>query len=90
MVDVTSRAKSVLHEALELSGFGTETGLRLRRQEGKLTLDVDQAGTNDRSITHEGRTVLIIDQELDREMGEVRVDIGEDPNGPELVMRMPA
>ncbi len=89
MVDITSRAKSVLHEALELSGFGSETGLRLNRQQGNLTLDIDRAGVNDRAITYGSRTVIIIDRELDHEMGDVCVDIGEDPNGPELVVRRP-
>lgn len=87
MIELSRLAATVLLESLQASGAGHDTGLRLEGREGQFTLRLDSPGENDRVIRHSEGVVLIVDHDVEANLGEAFIDVEEGPKEYELVMR---
>ena len=87
MVEVSELAATAMVRSLHESGTGPSKGFRLKKQEDKLTLEIDSPAENDRVIRHELAIALIVDQGIEEEVGDVVIDVEETPGGPKLIMR---
>ena len=87
MIHVSEIAAIVLLESLQASGVEPNKGLRLKKQDRRLTLKVDTANDNDRVIWHNKCAVLIVDQDTEEEIGDAMVDVDEKPEEARLVLR---
>jgi hypothetical protein len=87
MIMVSDQAKAVLWESLQQSGIPPDRGLRLQPSDDGFVLEVDRPTEDDRVIRHRDVPVLIIDGDLDENIDELLIDIGEGPQGPQLTLR---
>ena len=87
MIELTDLAALVMVESVESSGAGREKGLRLQPKGEDLSLKIDSPGENDRVIWHNGAIALIVDKDLETEIGNATIDIEDDPEEPYLVIR---
>ena len=87
MVNVSDLAASVLLETMKASGVTEDQGLRLVTNEGRLSLNIDSANSDDRVIEHDGANVLIIEKSVDESLGNILIDVQETPSGPQLVIK---
>ncbi len=87
MVEVSELAASALVQSLQASGVDPEQGFRLTRQEDRFALEIDNPGTEDLVIKHEGAIALIVDPDTQDEVGDVLIDVEDRPDGPQLMMR---
>lgn len=87
MVELSELAATALVESVHASGVGVDKGFRLRKQEDKFALEIDSPAENDRVIKHQDAVVLIVDQGVEEEIGDVLIDVEERPGGPQLIMR---
>lgn len=79
MISISVPAATALLGSLQASGIEPERGLRLTKEEGeRLTLCLDIPGDNDRVIKHEGSTLLIIDNDMEKDVGDALIDIDEE------------
>lgn len=79
MIEVTDIAASALLESLQASGIDSERGLRLTKEEGEqLTLSLDSPGDNDRIIKHRDSILIIVDRDMEKDLGSALIDIGDD------------
>jgi hypothetical protein len=90
MISVSRLAASVLFETLKESRMETGQGLRLIKIEKGFTLELDTPMQSDRVVRYEGDIVLIVDEDLEKEMGDARIDVEENSHGRGLVMRRAA
>jgi hypothetical protein len=87
MLSVSRLAASVLLETLKESGVKTGQSLRLAQIEKGFTLELDTPTQSDRVVRYEGDVVLIVDRDLEDEIGDVRIDVEENAHGRGLVIR---
>jgi len=90
MISVSQLAASVLFETLKESGVQNGQSLRLVKIEKGFTLEVDTPKQSDRVVRYEGDVVLIVDRDLENEIGDARIDVEENSHGRDLVMRRAA
>ena len=87
MISVSRLAASVLFETLKESGVQTGQSLRLVKIEKGFTLELDIPKETDRVVRYEGDVVLIVERDLENEIGDARIDVEENAHGRNLVMR---
>ena len=87
MVEVSELAASVLVQSLQASGISSDEGFRLTKREEGFTLEVDSPAKDDRVIRQGGAIALIVDQDIEDEVGDVLIDVEDRPDGPQLMMR---
>lgn len=87
MIGISEVAVKVLAEGLQASGVEPEKGLRLSEEGSNLTLGLDTPKENDRVVSQDGQSVLIINQELEERVGDALIDIEQTSEGPALIMR---
>lgn len=86
MIEVSSLAKTVLHETLRSCGVLPLNGLRLSQGEEGFILALDYPGPKDRIIEDREEMVLIVDRELESEIGDAFIDVREIDDRAELVI----
>lgn len=87
MVEVSELAATAMGQSLRASGVGPDKGFRLRKREKRFTLEIDNPAEDDQVIRHEEAIVLILDQDVKEEIGNIVIDVEERPEGPQLIMR---
>ncbi len=87
MIQVSEMAAIALLESLQASGVEPDKGLRLKKEDSKLTLKVDTPDNNDRVIWHSKCAVLIVDRDTEEKIGDALVDVDEKPEDARLVLR---
>jgi hypothetical protein len=75
MIGLSELAATVLVESLQASGIGREKGLRLKPKGKRYTLQLDTPGNNDRIIRYKGAIALIVDKNVEINVGNATIDI---------------
>jgi len=87
VVLVSQLAASVMYEALRASKVEYGNCLRLVKRKTQFVLLLDKPSRTDRVIRYKESIVLIIDERLEIELGNARIDVEEMIEGRNLVMR---
>jgi hypothetical protein len=87
VIQVSEIAAIALLESLQASGVGADRGLRLKKEDNKMTLKVDNPKNNDRVIRYDECTVLIVDQDTEEKIGDATVDVDKKSEEARLVLR---
>lgn len=84
-MQVTEQAKAIFASLLD--GRGEGQVLRLSVAEGGRILTLDQARPGDLTFRHGGRAVLVIAEEVARDLWGLRIDAEEEESGARIVLR---
>jgi Fe-S cluster assembly iron-binding protein IscA len=88
MLNVTERAKAKLKELLETESDDRSVGLRLgRATSGALGVFPDRERADDQVVEHEGAPVLLLGQEIAKNVADTTIDYEEGGPGTGLVIR---
>ncbi len=87
MFSMTEAAGAHLAGILERDEAREDVFVRLEEEEGGLTLRLGPAHPGDSTFAHEGRTVLVIHDELCQELADSTLDVEDTNEGPQLRLR---
>ncbi len=87
MLTVTPAARERLTRKLLRKKAGEDEAMRVTPKAGGWKLAVDRARPADTAITHEGRTLLLLDKETSQAMTNVTLDVKDTSAGPRLKLR---
>ena len=87
MIQMTELAANVLVQSLHVSGVSPEKGFRLTKKEDKFALEIDSPAEDDRVIEHGGAIALMVGEGIEKEVGDVVIDVEDRPDGPQIMMR---
>jgi len=87
MIEVTELAANVLVQSLNMSGVSPDKGFRLTKQEDRFALKIDSPVAADRVVEHGGAVALMVDEGIEKEVGDVLIDVEDRPDGPQLMIR---
>ena len=85
-IRLSKLAGEVLFQTIKESNIPLDKGLRIERFEGGLTLVTDRPSKDDRVIKKGRGIVLIIDKQLEEQVGEALIDISNISNKLKLVI----
>jgi hypothetical protein len=74
MLSVTKPALERLSHKLTRRGVAKGMALRFARGEGRWTLLLDRQSAGDTAFSHDGRTVLLLDQAVSEAMADLTLD----------------
>jgi len=83
MLTVTEAASARLAEILKQEEFPEEAAIRFVREAGGLRLQSDNERPGDTTFQHEGRTVLLLDEQVSELLADETLDV----DGPKLALR---
>ncbi len=86
MLDVTTAARGRLLEKLVHKATAEEMALRFTQKPGGWKLRPDEARPGDTTFTHEGRNVLLLDEETSQAMADLVLDVRSTDAGPRLTL----
>jgi hypothetical protein len=86
MLSVTEAACGLLADNLSRSQVPDDTALRVVREGGNLTIRPDQASDDDVTFDHDGKPLLVMDEEMAQELDNRILDVEETPDGPRLAL----
>jgi Fe-S cluster assembly iron-binding protein IscA len=86
MLTVTQDARSVLADILDQGNAPEDVALRLVAESGALHLKPDQERPEDTSFDVDGKTVLVVDEQLASDLSDVVLDAQQTPDGPQLTL----
>ena len=86
MIQVTERARETFKNKLELIKR-PDVMLRLGRTDSGLGVFPDTLKDDDQIIEHDGRAVLLIDQEVSETLADTTIDVEEHAGGARFVVR---
>src|SRR5262245_38223453 len=86
MIQVTERARETLKNRLELIER-PDVMLRIGRTDSGLGVFPDLLKDDDQIIEHDGRSVLLIDQEVSETLADTTIDVEEHADGAHFVVR---
>jgi hypothetical protein len=87
MIQVSEIATMAILETLQASAVEPDKGLRLKRENTGLSLNIDTTKNTDTIIWHDENIILIIDRETEKKIGDALVDVDDGPEGARLVLR---
>jgi hypothetical protein len=87
MLTVTRGAGVRLLRKLARKGATDEIAMRVTRKTRGWKLRLDHARPADTAITHEGRIVLLLDEEVSQAMADMTLDVSSTQAGPRLTLR---
>lgn len=87
MIGLSEIAAKALVESLQEIGVGSEKGLRLSLKGDQPVLELDNLGKNDHLIMHNGAIALIVDKDIEAEIGDAFIDVEGDSDDPYLSIR---
>jgi len=90
MISISQLAASVLFKTLKESEVHGGQSLRIVKEHEGFVLQLDSPVETDRVIRYEGAIVLIVNKDLENELGDARIDVEETTEGRDLVMRRSA
>lgn len=86
MLQVTDAATEHLNKLLGDSGAPDEAAIRVVVEERGLTLRLDNVRPGDSSFEHDGKTVLVLDEQVSQMLDDKTMDIEETGEGPRLAI----
>jgi hypothetical protein len=87
MLTVTPGAGARLLGKLARKGAADEVAMRFMRRTNGWRLRLDHARPADTAITHEGRIVLLLDEQVSQAMADMTLDVRKTETGPRLALR---
>jgi len=87
MIQVTERARETFKNKLEDLIERPGVMLRIGRTDSGLRIFPDTLEDNDQIIEHDGRAVLLIDQEVSETLADTTIDVEEQADGAHFVVR---
>ncbi|MCP4250960.1 MAG: hypothetical protein GY778_28315 [bacterium] len=86
MLTVTPAARECLSARLARKQAADDVAMRFTRRKGGWRLRPDQAGAADTAFTHEGRSVLLLDEAVSKAMANMTLDTKE--SGPRTGLKL--
>lgn len=87
MLKVTDAARNRLLSKLMLRKGSEGEAFRFTRKKGGWKLRIDHARPNDTKLTHNGRDVLLLDQDVSRNMSKLTLDVTSMDSQQRLTLR---
>jgi Fe-S cluster assembly iron-binding protein IscA len=87
MIQVTERARETFKTRLEDLIERPDVMLRIGRTDAGLGVFPDTLKDDDQIIEHDGRAVLLIDQEVSETLADTTIDVEEHADGARFVVR---
>jgi Fe-S cluster assembly iron-binding protein IscA len=87
MIQVTERARETVKNRLEDLSERLGVMLRIGRTDSGLGIFPDTLKDDDQVIEHDGRAVLIINQEVSERLADTTLDVEEHADGAHFVVR---
>ena len=87
MIQVTERARETFKNKLEDLIERPGVMLRIGRTDSGLGIFPDRPNDDDQIIEHDGRAVLLIDQEVAETLADTTIDVEEHDDGARVVVR---
>ena len=84
MLNMTDAAAGYLNRVLDESNASSDTAVRLLVAADGLRATFDTERPGDASLNHEGRTVLLLDEQASQVLSERTLDVQPTPDGPRL------
>lgn len=84
MFSITETAGAHLAGLLEREEAPEDVVVRLEQSEDGLAIRLGNAHPGDSAFTHEGRTVLVLDDEICQELADSKLDVEDTDEGPQL------
>jgi len=87
MIGVTERAKSALKEILTSKVDNPQACFRLQADDqGQIGIIIDIEMPGDKTVEHEGSTLLVAEQQLAESMNHLAIDIDDSSEGSHLII----
>ena len=87
MLKVTDAARNRLLSKLVSRKASDSEAFRFTRKKGGWKLRIDQAQPNDTKLAHQGRDVLLLDQDVSRNMSKLTLDVTSVDSNQRLTLR---
>ena len=87
MLSVTDAATEHLTAILTEIQATDEQAVRLVCAEDGVSLAVDSAQNGDTTFEHQGKTILVLDEQAAERLGESTLDVEDTEEGPQLGLR---
>ena len=87
MLTITDAAGSFLAEMLGEADAPEDVAIRFVAEEEGLALRLDRKQDADSAFDHEGRTIMVLDEEMSDFLAERTLDIEDSDDGPKLSLR---
>jgi len=87
MIQVTERARETFKSKLDHMIESPGLSLRIGRTDSGLGVFPDTVKDDDQIIEHDGRPVLLIDQEISETLADTTIDVEEHADGAHFVVR---
>ena len=87
MLQVTERARESFKSTLEQLVEDPDAMLRIGRTDSGLGLFPDTQKDDDQVILHDGRALLLIDQDVSETLANTAIDVEDHADGPHFVVR---
>ena len=84
MITVSPAAKELLTRLLEEKNTPQSEAARLIFNQDNLTVEIDGPRSGDTAIDHEGRVILLLDEEAADILSDNTLDVMDTPEGPKL------
>ena len=84
MFSMTAAAGAHFTGLLKRDEMSEDAVVRLEQEEDKLTLRIGEAHPGDSTFAHEGRTVLVVRDQLCQELADKTLDVKNTEKGPRL------
>jgi Fe-S cluster assembly iron-binding protein IscA len=86
MLTMTETAGAHLVDLLGEAEVPEDVAIRFVIESEELTLRLDKERPGDESFSHEGKTVLLVDEEMSTMLSEKTLDIEPSDEGPKLTL----
>jgi hypothetical protein len=87
MPNVTKSAVTHLDGLLKDVKASPEACIRLAKKQGGLQLQLDREQPGDHTVVHNGRTILVFNDEIENFLQHRTIDLRETESGPTLVVK---
>lgn len=87
MLTVTKAARERLLSKLVSRSAGDDEAMRFTRRKGGWRLRLERACPDDTTVVHQGRSVLLLDDDVSKAMKSLTLDARPTENGPRLTLR---
>ena len=86
MLAVTENALRKMRQILAESDASDNAAVRLKRESGRVRTRLDSARPGDTAYDHDGKTVLVLDEEVSKALADRKLDVLDDGTGPRLTL----
>jgi hypothetical protein len=87
MLTITDAAGSFITELLGEANAPDDVAIRFVAEEQGLVLRLDQKQDADSNYDHEGRTIVVLDSEMNEFLADRTLDVEPSDDGPKLSLR---